>query len=68
VWVKVLGNAAALQPYDNVAIFSMPIAFIGIWLFSLLDNSARAAEDKAGFEAQYIRCQTGIGAAGAASH
>jgi len=68
VWVKILGNAAALQPYDNVAIFSMPIAFIGIWIFSLLDNSARAAEDKAGFEAQYIRCQTGIGASGAASH
>ena len=29
VWVKILGNATALQPYDNVAIFSMPIAFIG---------------------------------------
>ncbi len=68
VWVKILGNAAALQPYDNVAIFSMPIAFIGIWIFSLLDGSARAQEDKDGFEAQYIRCQTGIGAAGAASH
>ena len=68
VWVKVLGNAAPIQPFDNVAIFSMPVAFIGIWLFSLLDGSARAAEDKAGYEAQYIRCQTGIGAAGAASH
>jgi cation/acetate symporter len=68
VWVKILGNAAALQPYDNVAIFSMPIAFIGIWLFSILDGSARAQEDKDGFEAQYIRCQTGIGAAGAAAH
>ena len=68
VWVKILGNAAPLQPYDNVAIFSMPIAFIGIWIFSLLDGSARAKEDKAGFEAQYIRCQTGIGAASASSH
>ncbi len=70
VWVAVLGNAKGSNPfpYDNVAIFSMPIAFIGIWLFSILDNSPRAAEDKAGFEAQYIRCQTGIGAAGAASH
>ena len=68
VWVKILGNAAALQPYDNVAIFSMPIAFIGIWIFSLLDGSARAQEDKDGFEAQYIRCQTGIGAAGASAH
>jgi len=70
VWVAVLGNAKGSNPfpYDNVAIFSMPIAFIGIWIFSLLDNSARAAEDKAGFDAQYVRCQTGIGAAGAASH
>ena len=68
VWVKILGNAAPLQPYDNVAIFSMPIAFIGIWIFSLLDGSARAKEDKAGFEAQYVRCQTGIGAASASAH
>jgi cation/acetate symporter len=70
VWVAVLGNAKGSNPfpYDNVAIFSMPIAFIGIWLFSVLDGSARAQEDKDGFEAQYIRCQTGIGAAGAASH
>ncbi|TBW39193.1 cation acetate symporter [Siculibacillus lacustris] len=70
VWVAVLGNAKGSNPfpYDNVAIFSMPIAFIGIWIFSLLDNSARAQVDKDGFEAQYIRCQTGIGASGASAH
>ncbi len=59
---------STIMPFDNVAIFSMPIAFIGIWIFSLLDTSKRAQEDKDGFEAQYIRCQTGIGAAGASSH
>jgi cation/acetate symporter len=57
-----------IMPFDNVAIFSMPIAFIGIWIFSLLDTSKRAQEDKDGFEAQYIRCQTGIGASGASAH
>jgi cation/acetate symporter len=59
---------STIMPFDNVAIFSMPIAFIGIWIFSLLDGSKRAQEDKDGFEAQYIRCQTGIGASSAASH
>ncbi len=46
----------------------MAIAFIGIWLFSLLDHSARGAEDQAGFDAQFVRCQTGIGATKASAH
>ena len=44
------------------------IAFVGIWLFSVLDRSARARADRDGFEAQYVRCQTGIGASGATAH
>jgi cation/acetate symporter len=46
----------------------MSIAFVGIWLFSVLDRSVRSREDRAGFDAQYVRCQTGIGASSAASH
>ena len=35
VWVKTFGfPRAALFPYDNPALFSMAIAFVGIWLFS----------------------------------
>ncbi|PSC04421.1 cation acetate symporter [Alsobacter soli] len=70
VWEAVFGNpkGSAPFPYDNPALFSMTIAFAGIWIGSLLDSSKRAAEDRAGFPAQYVRSQTGIGAAGAASH
>jgi len=46
----------------------MAIAFIGIWLGSILDNSENAKQERAAFEAQDVRCQTGIGAEGAASH
>jgi cation/acetate symporter len=68
VWVDVLGNAEAIFPYTSPAIFSMAVGFIGIWLFSVTDTSPRAAIDKAGFEAQEVRSETGIGAAGASGH
>ncbi|NLH82545.1 MAG: cation acetate symporter [Phyllobacteriaceae bacterium] len=70
VWEAVIGFAKGSAPIQlsNPAIFSMPIAFIGIWIFSLLDGSARAQADKDGFEDQYIRSETGIGAAGASAH
>jgi cation/acetate symporter len=70
VWVTTIGfpKGSAPFPYDNPALFSMAIAFVGIWLFSVLDRGARAKVDRGGFDAQYVRCQTGIGASGAASH
>ncbi|MDP3841803.1 MAG: cation acetate symporter [Oxalobacteraceae bacterium] len=68
VWVKVMGNASAIFPYDHPAIISMTAAFLVTWLFSVTDKSARAAQEIAAFEAQYIRAQTGLGAATASSH
>ena len=67
VWEGVLGNsrASAPFPYDNPAIFSVPLAFIGSWLFSVLDKSQNARDEEAAYEAQYIRSQTGLGAEGA---
>jgi len=46
----------------------MSIAFAGIWLFSVLDRSARAQVDRGGFIAQQVRSETGIGAHGASGH
>ena len=46
----------------------MPIAFGGIIVASLLDSSARATREKALFDAQYVRSETGIGALGAHAH
>ncbi len=67
-WVKSLGHAHAIFPYDYPAIFSMPLAFAGIIIVSLIDNSARARREKALFDAQYVRSETGIGALGAHAH
>jgi len=70
VWEATLGNpkGSALFPYTSPALFSMTIAFVGIWLFSILDSSARAKTDRAGFLAQQVRSETGIGASGASGH
>ena len=70
VWEVTLGNpkGSALFPYTSPALFSMTIGFVGIWLFSILDNSKRAAIDRAGFLAQQVRSETGIGASGSSGH
>jgi len=68
VWVQTLGYGQALFPYDNPALFSMSIAFAGIWFFSKVDATQRAKAEVASFDAQYVRSETGIGAASAHLH
>jgi len=70
VWEATLGNpkGSALFPYTSPALFSMTIAFVGIWFFSIMDKSARAKQDRDGFLAQQVRSETGIGASGASGH
>jgi len=66
--VQILGNAEAIFPYKYPALFSVVVAFVGIWFFSITDKSESAKEEMEAFEAQYIRSQTGIGAEGASEH
>jgi len=68
VWKAVLGNPAAIFPYDNPGLFSITLAFVGIWFFSITDNSQTAKDEQRAFDAQYIRSQTGLGAEGASAH
>jgi cation/acetate symporter len=68
VWVDVFGYPDAIFPYTSPALFSMTAGFAGIWLFSVTDRSERARIDRAGYAAQKIRSETGIGAATAAAH
>ena len=68
VWVAVFKYPAAIFPYDNPALFSMPLAFAGIYLVSKMDNSRQAQRERALFEEQFVRSETGIGAAGAHAH
>lgn len=68
VWVDVMHNEAAIFPFKNPAIFSIPLAFIVAYVVSITDKSPRAVIDKDGFDAQYVRSLTGIGAAKASDH
>jgi len=70
VWEVTLGNpkGSAWFPYTSPALFSMTIAFVSIWLISLLDRSPQAAKERAAFDAQQVRSETGLGASGASGH
>jgi cation/acetate symporter len=68
VWVAILGNAEPVFPSKYPALYSITVAFVGIWLFSWLDRSRQAQAEAQAFDAQFVRSQTGIGAEGAASH
>ncbi|HEO98918.1 MAG: cation acetate symporter [Campylobacterales bacterium] len=68
VWVDILGNAEAVFPYKYPALFSVTVAFVAIWFFSVTDKSQTAKDEIEAFDAQDIRSQTGIGAEGASAH
>ncbi len=68
IWVKVLGHAAPIYPYEYPALFSMAAAFIGTWLFSVTDNSEAAVQERGRFYSQFVRSQTGVGISQGASH
>ena len=68
IWVKVLGHAAPIYPYEYPALFSMAAAFIGTWLFSITDNSEAAVQERGRFYSQFVRSQTGVGISQGTSH
>lgn len=68
VWVDIFGNTQAVFPYKYPALFSVMVAFISIWFFSITDKSVRAINERSKFEHQFIRSQTGIGAHDASVH
>ncbi|TRM52877.1 sodium/solute symporter [Achromobacter sp. LC458] len=68
VWVDVFGFSTPITPFPNPGILSIPLAFFSIWLFSKLDNSPRAQQEAAAFDALTVRSQTGIGATTAVAH
>ncbi len=68
VWTTILGNEEAIFPQVYPTFYSMPLAFVAIWLFSILDKSARAEQEIALFDEQYVRSETGIGISEASKH
>jgi cation/acetate symporter len=61
IWVQILGHESAIFPYEYPALFSIAVAFIGIWVFSATDNSPEGNLEREQFRAQFIRSQTGLG-------
>jgi len=70
VWGQIIHGdaAAAIVPYKFPALFTVTIAFVAIWFFSITDKSESANKEREAFEAQDVRCQTGIGSEGAVNH
>ncbi|HYZ64256.1 MAG TPA: cation acetate symporter, partial [Acetobacteraceae bacterium] len=60
VWTATLKLGPAPFPYDNPALFSVPLAFATAWLVSTLDRTAAAVRVRAAFAAQQVRAQTGL--------
>jgi cation/acetate symporter len=61
IWVSILGHEKPIYPYEYPALFSMIIAFVVSWLFSITDKSSLGEKEKAKFQAQFIRSQIGLG-------
>ena len=55
IWVQILGHEKAIFPYEYPALFSISIAFLGIWFFSATDNSEEGNREREQFRAQFIR-------------
>jgi cation/acetate symporter len=60
VWVAVFNFPTALFPYENPALFSMPLAFLLTWLFSVTDQSARAVRERKAFDRQFVQSEIGL--------
>ncbi|QHP78230.1 cation acetate symporter [Proteus vulgaris] len=61
IWVSILGHEKPIYPYEYPALFSIIIAFIVSWLFSITDKSSLGEQEKAKFQVQFIRSQIGLG-------
>ncbi|MEO6321545.1 MAG: cation acetate symporter [Polaromonas sp.] len=70
VWEATMGNpkGSAWFPYSSPALFSVTIGFVGVWLFSILDRSPRAAIERSLYKSQQVRSETGLGASKSSGH
>lgn len=60
VWTTVLGRGPAPFPYDNPALFSVPLAFLVTFLVSVTDHSRSAQAEKARYDHQHVTAHTGL--------
>ncbi len=68
IWVQILGHEKPIYPYEYPALFSMIVAFVGTWLFSITDSSLAGQQERERFRAQFVRSQTVLGISQGSSH
>ncbi|WP_416261480.1 cation/acetate symporter ActP [Gibbsiella quercinecans] len=68
IWVQILGHEKAIYPYEYPALFSMLVAFIGTWFFSVTDGSLAGQQERERFRSQFVRSQTGLGISQGSAH
>jgi cation/acetate symporter len=68
VWTKVLDMGPAIFPYDFPTFVVLPAVLIVTYIASVTDGSESAKKERAAFEAQKIRSETGLGAEVASAH
>ncbi|WP_434462114.1 cation/acetate symporter ActP [Serratia plymuthica] len=68
IWVQILGHEKPIYPYEYPALFSMLVAFVGTWLFSVTDSSLAGQQERERFRSQFVRSQTGLGISQGSSH
>ncbi|XPE54724.1 sodium:solute symporter family transporter [Shigella flexneri] len=68
IWVEILGHEKAIFPYEYPALFSITVAFLGIWSSRqpITQRKGRASVNCP--RAQFIRSQTGFGAQQGRAH
>jgi cation/acetate symporter len=69
VWTKVLAMGPAIFPYDFPTFVVLPSVLIVAYIASVTDKSESGKKERAAYDAQMIRAETGLGSeVGAVSH
>lgn len=59
VWVNIFGFATPVFPYEYPALISMPLAFLGAFIGSMIDKSKSGAAEREAFAEQEVRSEIG---------
>jgi cation/acetate symporter len=68
VWTKVLGMGPAIFPYDFPTFVVLPAVLIVAYIVSVTDSSESGKKERAAYDAQMVRAETGLGAEAGVSH
>jgi len=68
VWTKVLDMGPAIFPYDFPTFVVLPAVLIVAYIASVTDGSESGKKERAAYDAQMVRAETGLGSEVGASH